>query len=193
MKQLIFISVIAFVFAADSAFAACTSGTQVTDQTDPTLAQLLSGSIVCVPGCIKQVLPPEPKIPGEEECVIDSAYCKATYGTAGNINTAGNIVWGWDPEWCWQEEHAAGGILSDYKDPNDPNHPEPSKELGTWEVTGTDVNTIVTYNYTEDSPSWTGSFKVYNNNNGTYNFCIQSGGTNNVDAATIRPGTGPCP
>lgn len=67
----------------------------------------------------------------------------------------------------WQEDHRAAGALWDYKKgPND--KVDPSKQVGTWDVTGRGTNTIVTYNYGEP-PTY--SFTVHQNSDGTYSFC----------------------
>jgi len=170
MKQLIFISVIAFVFAANSAFAAC-SGTPVTGQD---LFSLLDGKTVCVAGCIDFNAPADQN---DDVCVTDLGWCEATYGKDEDDK------WGWDPVWCWQEEHATGGTLIDYKDPGG-SKPEPSKVLGTWAV---NQNTnIVTYNYT----SWSGIFTVYLNSDGTtYTFCNGSGGAD-IEVVTVQDDPG---
>lgn len=85
----------------------------------------------------------------------------------------------------WQEEHHAGGVLKDYKK-GSTDKIDPTKQIGTWEVTGSGSNTNVTYRYTGGSTS---SYEVWDNKNGSYSFC----GPGGMDF-TLRPGTGTgCP
>lgn len=85
----------------------------------------------------------------------------------------------------WQEEHHAGGVLKDYKKgPTDKI--DPTKQIGTWAVSGNGANTKVTYVYTGSN---TYAYEVWDNGGGSYSFC----GPGGMDF-TLRPGTGSgCP
>jgi hypothetical protein len=88
----------------------------------------------------------------------------------------------------WQEQHqgSGGGALVDYKKgPSDPV--DPSKEVGSWNISGTGTNAVVNYNY---SGGGTYSYAVLDNKDGTYSFC--GNGTGEEIVATIVP-AGPCP
>lgn len=88
----------------------------------------------------------------------------------------------------WQEQHqgSSGGALVDYKKgPSDPV--DPSKEVGSWNISGTGTNAVVTYNY---GSGGTYSYAVHDNEDGTYSFCGDSTGEEIV--ATIVPAA-PCP
>ncbi len=78
----------------------------------------------------------------------------------------------------WQEEHHAGGVLTDYKmGPNDTV--DPTKQLGNWVMANTDT---VTYTYTNGSVY---SFQVWDNGDGTHSFCGQD-----VLEVTVQTGVG---
>lgn len=93
--------------------------------------------------------------------------------------------------WKYQEQHigtgSPGSVLNDYKmGPAAPGNVDPTKQVGTWEVSGTDANTTVTYNYGTSGPY---TYKVWDNTDGTYSFC----GTDTV-IFTRKSGTsGGCP
>ena len=80
----------------------------------------------------------------------------------------------------WQEQHRAGNQLWDYK--LGAVHPvDPTKQMGTWQVSGTGANTIVTYVYNTFSPSETFTLSVY---------CAETGsGTNKVCPPKVPTGT----
>jgi len=83
----------------------------------------------------------------------------------------------------WQEEHRVGGDLWDYKlGPS--STMDPSEKVGTWSVTGSGSNAQVVHTYTSAGAY---SYKVYDNGNGTYDFC----GSSTVSNATVRA-AGPC-
>lgn len=71
------------------------------------------------------------------------------------------------------------------KGPSDPV--DPTKQVGTWSVSGTDSNTVVIYTYTDASGS-----------SGPYSFTVHSSGVNlsfcngnaEVVAATLKLGPG---
>ncbi|MBI3772163.1 MAG: hypothetical protein HY272_05650 [Gammaproteobacteria bacterium] len=84
----------------------------------------------------------------------------------------------------WQEEHHSDGELWDYK--RGDGHPiDPRKKVGTWAVSGSGANTIVTYTYT---PGGTYSYGVWDNGGGSYSFC----GTGGMDF-TVKAMGSPCP
>ena len=106
----------------------------------------------------------------------------------GNVTTAlqGNTVCvpkgaGWE----WQEQHRAGGQLWDYK--LGAGHPvDPSEQVGTWAVSGSGTNTIVTHAYGSQSFA----YKVCQvGPSNSYGFCGSSG----TIMATIKTGTSGCP
>lgn len=85
----------------------------------------------------------------------------------------------------WQEYHQAGGALIDYKKgPND--RVDPTKQVGSWSVTGNGVGTKVNYVY---GPSERYSHTLHSNGGGGYSLC--DGGSEL--AVTLRAGQGPCP
>ncbi|NMF90380.1 hypothetical protein [Aromatoleum petrolei] len=85
----------------------------------------------------------------------------------------------------WQEFHQAGGALIDYKKgPSDPV--DPTKQVGTWTVTGNGSGTQVRYNYGQGA-SYT--YKVHTIVQDTsYSLC--SGAEDLV--VSMRAGQGPC-
>lgn len=88
--------------------------------------------------------------------------------------------------WEWQEQHRTGGQLWDYK--RGPGHPvDPSEQVGTWAVSGTGANTVVTHTYGSQSFP----YKVCRVGASTsYGFCPSSGTT---IMATIKAGISGCP
>ena len=84
----------------------------------------------------------------------------------------------------WQEAHHSDGSLVDYKmGPSDAV--DPTKQVGTWLITGAGASSAVTYTY----GSGAYSYQVWDNQNGTYSFC----GVDTIDF-TISSGTGvSCP
>lgn len=88
----------------------------------------------------------------------------------------------------WQEEHIAIGItatkgdLFDYK--KGPSHTvDPRKQVGTWAVSGSGVNTIVTYDY--DGTVF--NYNVFDNGSGSsYSFCTAGA---EVVVAKVQSGT----
>lgn len=85
----------------------------------------------------------------------------------------------------WQEFHQAGGALIDYKKgPTD--KVDPTKQVGTWTVSGNGAGTQLRYDY---GPGANYNYKVHTIAAGsTYGFC--SGSAELV--VTLRPGQGPC-
>lgn len=84
-----------------------------------------------------------------------------------------------------QEEHRTGGALWDYK--RGPGHAvDPSKQVGTWSVAGTDGRGVfVGYDYGGGQQY---KYAVWNNGNGTYSFCsIQK-----EVLVRMKSGPGPC-
>ncbi len=88
----------------------------------------------------------------------------------------------------WQEYHAPGGNLIDWKKgPSDPV--DPTKQVGTWSITGSGNNAVVNHSY----GGTTYSFAVYANKQGNsfiapFDFC----GPTNVTNATILNGQVGC-
>lgn len=88
----------------------------------------------------------------------------------------------------WQEYHQPGGALYDYKKgPYDPV--DPTTQVGTWSITGTGNNAVVTYTYGSQSYS----YAVYANKQGNnfvapFDFC----GATPVTNATIKSGQTSC-
>ena len=86
----------------------------------------------------------------------------------------------------WQEFHqgTVGGALIDFKE--GPSHAvDPSKQVGTWSVTGSGTNARLAYDYGSGGNY---SYRVFDNNNGTYSFC---NGAEMV--VTVRSGQVACP
>lgn len=85
----------------------------------------------------------------------------------------------------WQEYHQAGGALIDYKKgPTDPV--DPTKQVGTWTVTGNGSGTQVRYNYGQGA-SYT--YKVHTIvQDASYSLCS---GTEDL-VVSMRQGQGPC-
>jgi hypothetical protein len=67
-----------------------------------------------------------------------------------------------------QEEHRAGGQLWDYKR-GATNTIDPTTQVGNWSVSGSGANTVVNYTYLGGGGP--GSYTVFNNNDGSYDFC----------------------
>ncbi len=88
-------------------------------------------------------------------------------------------------QWEWQEMHQAGGALIDYKrGPGDPV--DPSKQVGTWSITGIDGRGVyVTYNYGGGSIF---TYSVWDNHDSSYSLCS----ANPEIKAAIKPGGGAC-
>ena len=83
--------------------------------------------------------------------------------------------------WEWQEQHRASGQLWDYKLGSNPV--DPTEQVGTWAVSGSGANTIVTHAYGSQSFA----YKVCRAGTTTsYGFCPSSGAT---IMATIQGGT----
>ena len=123
---IIMTSAIVLGFVSQGAVAACSqpAATQVSNNTTPSLATLLSGNTVCA--------------------------------TRGGDR--------------WQEEHhgtgAAGSELWDYK-LGDGDPVDPRKQVGTWVVSGTGANTVITYDYGGGTQY---IYKVWDNGGGVYSF-----------------------
>ncbi|NMF96722.1 hypothetical protein GPA27_04900 [Aromatoleum toluolicum] len=85
----------------------------------------------------------------------------------------------------WQEYHQAGGALIDYKmGPND--KVDPTKQVGTWTVTGNGPGTQVRYDYGRGQNY---TYKVHTIvQDASYSLCS---GTEDL-VVTLRPGQGPC-
>jgi len=88
----------------------------------------------------------------------------------------------------WQEYHGGGltgGSLIDYKKgPSDPV--DPTKTVGSWNTSGTDASSQVTYNYGSGGSY---SYAVHLSG-GTYTLC-GVGGAPTLDV-TLLPGPGSC-
>jgi len=105
---------------------------------------------------------------------------------SGNTVCVSNGSGGWEN----QEEHVSGGALVDYKKgPGD--NVDPTKQVGTWSVSGTDASTVVNYNYTHGGNSGPFSFTVHSADNVHLSFCDAS--NNEIVAATLKVGAGACP
>ena len=93
--------------------------------------------------------------------------------------------------WENQEYHSTtpdvGGSyqLIDYKLGSDPK--DPTGPVGTWRVSGSGANTIVTYQYTDGG---TYSYTVHTNGPGSLFFCE---GTSPHVTVTYKTGLGACP
>ena len=101
-------------------------------------------------------------------------------------------------KWENQEEHttevstSGGWVLKDYKEGPGPGV-DPEKQVGTWNVSGTDANTKVNYIYTDASgTSPTYSFTVHNNSGGSISFCDAVDGPEKVAATLVTGITGGC-
>ena len=71
----------------------------------------------------------------------------------------------------WQEEHHPGGVLKDYKK-GSTDKVDPTKQVGTWAVSGSGANAIVTYNY---GTGGSYAYEVWDNGGGSYSFCGAGG------------------
>lgn len=93
------------------------------------------------------------------------------------------------PPWTNQELHSGGNIIDYKKGPSDPV--DPSKTIGTYAVTGTDMG-VVTYSYTGGGSF---SYEVFGGASlplGNYDFC--SGGSPLANGPVkIKSGGGGCP
>lgn len=97
----------------------------------------------------------------------------------------------------WQEYHTLGNRVIDYK--QGPNHAvDPSEDVGSWTISGSNATTTVTYNY---GTGGTYSYAVFRDSNSPtsfYHFCgvsgpmSQSNTGNNIVNATIRTGQVSC-
>jgi hypothetical protein len=111
-------------------------------------------------------------------------------GGPNSLSTAlsGNTVCvGSSGNWANQEWHSGSGSgpLVDWKKGNDPV--DPTKQIGTWAISGSGPSTIVTYSYTGGSSF---SFTVWRQTTGTLDFC--TGSTPVVSGAKVQAGQGPC-
>jgi hypothetical protein len=116
--------------------------------------------------------------------IMDAALTNLLSGNTVCVSKSG----GWEN----QEEHMAGGALVDFKKgPSDPV--DPTKQVGTWSVTGTGTGTMVNYTYSDASgSSGPFSFTVHSANNSNLSFCDAS--NTEIVAATLKNGTGAgCP
>ena len=83
----------------------------------------------------------------------------------------------------WQEFHRSDGALFDYK--LGLTHPvDPTKQVGSWSITGTGNNARMEYNY---GSGGTYSYQVFDAG-GAYSFC----NGNEVHDATVRAGQVSC-
>lgn len=123
---------------------------------------------------------------------LGNAYAACSGNTRMNATQLGAIVGktvcaslGGDR---WQEEHRGSGTtgqLWDYK--LGPSHAvDPTTWVGTWTIVGTGNSAIIRHSYTGGSSY---DYVVYNNGNGTYDFC----GTVNVTNATLGTIGSACP
>ncbi len=78
-----------------------------------------------------------------------------------------------------QEEHVSGGVLNDFKK-GFSSQIDPPTQIGHWSVTGTDADTVVNYTYLGGGGS--GTYKVFDNGGGSYDFC---NGTAQVATVTV--------
>lgn len=102
--------------------------------------------------------------------LTNSTVCEV----AGDAAAAGP-----DKNWGVQEEHHGGGELWDYK--RGPlSTIDPPTKIGTWSEANGGPNTVVSYTYIGGGGP--GSYKVYNNLDGTYDFCS---GTTRVATVTV--------
>jgi hypothetical protein len=84
-----------------------------------------------------------------------------------------------DQKWGVQEEHRTGGALWDYKR-GPASTIDPPTHTGNWSISGSGTGTVVNYTYLGGGGS--GSYTVFDNLNGTYDFC---NGTNRVATVTV--------
>lgn len=97
-----------------------------------------------------------------------------------------------DEQYGAQEEHRVSGVLAngqlwDYKR-GPASTIDPPTQIGTWAITGLGANTVVSYTYLGGGGS--GTYKVYNNNNGSYDFC---NGATRVATVSVANGLNGCP
>jgi len=90
------------------------------------------------------------------------------------------------PPWNNQEFHASGGVLTDYKKgPSDTV--DPTTIVGSWAINGTG-SCNVQYTYTGGG-SYT--YTIWNNGNGTYDFCQGASTTFTIAASKIEASGAP--
>lgn len=107
--------------------------------------------------------------------------------TLSDLLSGNTVCVGSSGNWLAQEYHsgAAAGPLIDWK--RGAGHPvDPTKQVGSWSISGTGAATVVNYTY----GSTTYSNAVWNHGDGTYSFCNNQG----VETVgRIKTGQGACP
>lgn len=131
--------------------------------------------------------------------VVFSGDAMAACSNGAGVNQVGNLaslltgntvcVTNGTGGWTWQEFHStgSGGALTDWKLGS--NTMDPTETVGTWSVSGSGSNHIVTHTY---NGGGTYPYTVFKNGTGTtatYSFC---GGTPPEIGATIKIGQGSC-
>jgi hypothetical protein len=126
------------------------------------------------------------------------AVCAGTQLTDASPGTSVNLAFvlsgnticvGSGPIFQNQEYHQAGGIITDFKKgPGD--SVDPTKDIGTWLVSGSGPNTIVTYNY---AGAGVYAFTVFDQGGGNLAFCSTDGATLNTLAKFKPLGPAACP
>ena len=87
----------------------------------------------------------------------------------------------------WQEQHRAGGELWDYKLGS--STMDPTQQVGTWEITGTGVNAVLTHTYGTTPYGWAvcGAGGV-----GTGYTLISTGSAGTITGAEVKAGETSC-
>jgi hypothetical protein len=89
----------------------------------------------------------------------------------------------------WQEQHRTGGELWDYKLGAD-HQMDPTKKVGTWEISGTGANAVLVHTYGATSFSWEvcGPVGV-----GTGYTLVSTGAAGTISGAEVKSGSTSCP
>ena len=104
---------------------------------------------------------------------------------ATNATTAPDKTWGAQEEHRWSA--GSGGALWDYKR-GPASTIDPPTAIGTWSVTGGGITAaVVNYTYSGGGGGSGAGYKVYNNLDGSYDFCS---GAVRVATVTIAAGAG---
>lgn len=119
-------------------------------------------------------------------CVAPSTRLNTRAAVIGAVQGK-TICVGSAPRFDAQEYHDALGALIDYKRGQPaPGNVDPTKQVGTWSITGTDTRgVLIRYDYGGGTVY---SYQLWDNGGGSYSFCS----ANPEVKATIKSGQVPC-